>query len=302
MIPYENNPHFDIIYGSVKNCFGDISDSQAATILREVVLAPDEFVIDCGKEKISRREVVQRLADYTVEKYRNKDKKLAYAELLDEAAEIIKHTNDGFISEEDARERSDFMDKITKQEFEHFAALAILRIVHEEEYHELRHEILFQLQRLREINDLIRKYTRGEVNSKVSQSEYESALPIYKMLKSLKTLGYGYTLSLKERISLGINHDDDEDLDSDYAYENWIKLLMLLQLRHEQNINAATVTNSINDLCHADEKIGHASTILDDINEQISELRGTLKKRRFDKSRFNMLEEVYNSDNRHYIG
>lgn len=302
MIPYENSPFAENLYAYVQDCFGGVDINTAKNILREAVFAPDDFVIDCQTEQLSRYEVVQKLLQYTAQKYQNQDKQSQYNSMLDEASAVIKNTNDGFISQDDAAQRENFLRHINCQEFEHFAALAVFKMTHSDEYYDLEQEILFQIKRLREINDLIIKFTRADVNSEVSKGEYERALVVYKLLKSLKGLGYGYTLSLKERKNLGINHDDDEDLDNDYAYENWIKLLMLLALRREQNINAATITNSINDLCHADEKVGHVSTILDDINGHIAELRGTMQKRRFDKTRFNMIEEVYNSDNSHYIG
>jgi hypothetical protein len=121
------------------------------------------------------------------------------------------------------------------------------------------------------------------------------------MIKSLKGLGYGYNLSRKERINLDIDHDDDEDLSEDFAFSDWIKRLMLLQIRRMEKVNSMTVTNSIRDFCQSDEKIGRTSTILDDMNNKISELRGTIQKRRFDSGRFSMLEEAYETNGRNFF-
>ena len=301
MIPYENYTDFTEIRDIMKDCFPDANDTQLQTILREVVFAPDDYEIDYNGKKLNRKETAKLISEHICNNFAKSDPKAEYDELLESSAKIIKHTNDGYISDEDAEERTNFLNKINKREFELYLALGVLSSGYVESENTMKNELIFRIRRLREMNDLIRKYSRDGKGIEVGRAEYERALPIYKMLKSLKGLGYGYNLSRKERISLDIDHDDDEDLMDDFAFSDWIKRLMLLQLRRSEKINAMTNTNSIRDFCQSDEKIGYTSTLLDDVNNKISELRGTIQKRRFDSGRFSMLEEAYETNGRNFF-
>lgn len=301
MIPYENHTDFSDVREVLKNCFPDANDVQLQTIMREVVFAPDDYEIEYNGQKLNRKETAKMISENICNNFAKSNPKEEYDELLESAAKIIKHTNDGYISDEDAEERTTFLNKINKREFELYLALGVLSSGYVKDEKTMKNELIFRIRRLREMNDLIRKYSRDGKGVEVGRTDYERALPIYKMLKSLKGLGYGYNLSRKERINLDIDHDDDEDLTEDFAFGDWIKRLMLLQLRRSEKINAMTNTNSIRDFCQSDEKLGHTSTILDDMNNKISELRGTIQKRRFDSGRFSMLEEAYETNGRNFF-
>ena len=301
MIPYENHNDFSEVKQIVKDCFPDADDAEMQAILREVVFAPDDYEIEHNGQKFKREELAQKISQHICNNFAKSDPKAEYDDMLESAAEIIKHTNDGYITEEDATERENFLTRINKREFELYLALGVLSSGYAKEDNDLKNELIFRIRRLREMNDLIRKYSRDGKGIEVGRAEYERALPIYKMLKSLKGLGYGYNLSRKERINLDIDHDDDEDLAEDFAFSDWIKRLMLLQIRRMEKVNSMTITNSIRDFCQSDEKIGRTSTILDDMNGKISELRGTIQKRRFDSGRFSMLEEAYETNGRNFF-
>lgn len=301
MIPYEDHTDFSEVFAIAKECFPDADDAQVGSILREVVFAPDDYEIEYNGQKMKRSEAAQKLSEHICNNFAKDDPKEEYDDLLESAAKIIKHTNDGYISIEDAEERENFLNKINKREFELYLALGVLSSGYVKEENAMKNELIFRIRRLREMNDIIRKYSRDGKRIEVGRDEYERALPIYKMLKSLQGLGYGYNLSRKERINLGIDHDEDEDLTEDFAFSDWIKRLMLLQLRRSEKINSMAITNSIRDFCQSDEKIGRTSTILDDMNNKISELRGTIQKRRFDSGRFSMLEEAYETNGRNFF-
>lgn len=301
MIPYENYADFDEVKKIVQDCFPEANEAELQTILREAVFAPDDYEMEYNGKKISRNEAAEKISEHILNDFASDDPKAEYDDILENAANIIKHTNDGYISDEDATERENFLTRINKREFNLYLALGVLSAGYTKDDNNLKNELIFRIRRLREMNDLIRKYSRDGKGIEVGRAEYERALPIYKMLKSLKGLGYGYNLSRKERINLDIDHDDDEDLTEDFAFSDWIKRLMLLQLRRMEKINSMTITNSIRDFCQSDEKIGRASTILDDVNNKISELRGTIQKRRFDSGRFSMLEEAYETNGRNFF-
>lgn len=301
MIPYENHTDFEEVRKIVKDCFPEADDAEVLAILREVVFAPDDYEIEYKNQKYKRSDLAQKISEHICNNFALKDPKAEYDDMLESAAEIIKHTNDGYITDEDATERENFLIRINKREFELYLALGVMSSGYVKEDNNLKNELIFRIRRLREMNDLIRKYSRDGRGIEVGRAEYERALPIYKMIKSLKGLGYGYNLSRKERINLDIDHDDDEDLCEDFAFSDWIKRLMLLQIRRMEKINSMTITNSMRDFCQSDEKIGRTSTILDDMNNKISELRGTIQKRRFDSGRFSMLEDAYETNGRNFF-
>ena len=167
--------------------------------------------------------------------------------------------------------------------------LALLKLCPSLYDEKLINQLIYKVRSLRELNDLIRKYTKDEVSVNTNEKDYEQAKVVYRLLKSLQSLGYGYTINPKEKENLGICHDDDEDLSEDYAYDNWIKRLMLLQLRRETRQSDALNANNLSAMLSSN--IGKTSTFFDDMGGRIAELRGALQKRRFDTNRFNMLEE-----------
>lgn len=293
MFPYQDGKYFDSLYQTVQNCYPQLDKSAARDVLRELILAPKSDMITIGNTQYSRAEIIQTLKYQLNGENEEKPFDVRYHDLLEAALKTIKHMNDGYITEEDYEERKNFLDKINKKEFQVFTLLALLKSCHSLDNPELTGQLIYKVRSLRELNDLIRKYTKDAVAVNTDVRDYEQAKLIYKMLKSLQGLGYGYTISPKEKENLGISHDDDEDLSEDYSFDNWLRRLMLLQLRRETRATGAINSNNLSAMFESN--IGKSSTFFDDIGGRISELRGALQKRRFDSSRFNMLEENYES-------
>lgn len=293
MFPYQDGKYFDSLYQVVQQCYPQLDKAGARDVLRELILAPKSDSITIGNAQYSRSEVIQTLQYPLNGENEEKPFDERYHDLLEAALKTIKHMNDGYITEEDYEERKNFLDKINKKEFQVFTLLALLKSCHSLDNPELFGQLIYKVRSLRELNDLIRKYTKDAVAVNTDVQDYERAKLIYKMLKSLQGLGYGYTISPKEKENLGISHDDDEDLSEDYSFDNWLRRLMLLQLRRETRATGAINSNNLGAMFESN--IGKSSTFFDDIGGRISELRGALQKRRFDSSRFNMLEENYES-------
>lgn len=291
MFPYQDGKYFNSLYQAVQACYPQLDTPAARDVLRELILSPQKDKININGENISKTEIVQSLR----RKLNNEDEPKPfderYHDLLEAALKTIKHMNDGYITEEDYKERGNFLKNINEKEFDVFTLLALLRLCPLEDSQELEGQLIYKIRSLRELNDLIRFYTKDAVEVNTDIQDYEKAKMIYKMLKSLQGLGYGYTISQKEKENLGISHDDDEDLANSYAYEDWLKRLMLLQLRRETRQDDNLKANNLNAMFS--NNIGKSSTFFDEVGGRISELRGVLKKRRFDSSRFNMIEENY---------
>lgn len=282
---YESCAYFNTLYEAVNNAFPRIDRNNARTILREVILAPDDYVVEFEDASYNKKQMMGIIARSLIGMCVKSSPQSTFEQTIEAVANIIKHMNDGYISAEDAEERRVFLEEAARSEFDLFTAYALRQATKQYNEDTLR-ELKLNIIRLREFRDLIENYTRDEVDTEVSRMEFEQARPIYKMLKSLQSLGYDYNFSPKERSGLGIDHEDDEDLTDSFNYVNWLKRLMLLQLRKETAELKTDGTPAVNT-----QPQNSYPSIIAGVEEQISQLRGTYDKRRFDKNRFIMLKQ-----------
>ena len=285
---YESCKYFESLYEATESCFPNISRQNAKTIFREVILAPDDYVVEFNDKSYDKKRLSALLAHELALSCVEETPQQTYHDIMENAAEIIKHMNDGYITDEDYEERQNFLGLLERYEFMLFAAYCFLFL--SKTYEEAQiNEILLNIIRLREVRDLISNYTRDEKGITTDKDEFERARPIYKMLKSLKNLGYDYNFSPKERESLNIDHEEDDDLKETFRHENWLKRIMLLQLRNEIPEEEAQTTE-VSDVANA-VKYGAKRLSAEEIDEKIAKLRGVYSQRRFDRNRFHMLEE-----------
>ncbi|MBR6355539.1 MAG: hypothetical protein IKR92_01675 [Alphaproteobacteria bacterium] len=284
---YESCKYFDTLYDATEKCFPNVNRENAQTILREVILAPDDYTVEFNDDTYDKHKIMDMLAHTLTMSCVEESPEQTYRDIINCAAEIMKHMNDGYITDEDYDERQNFIERIDRYEFTLFAAYSFLQTTHSDD-ETVMAEVALNIVRLREIRDLITNYTRDEKGITTDREEFERAKPIYKMLKSLQTLGYDYNFSPKERQSLDIDHEDDDDLNGYFKYENWLKRIMLLQLRKEIVVQTATESAAQYTPSRPSEE---------DLSDRIAMLRGTYNKRRFDKNRFIMLESSKESLN-----
>ncbi|MBR1825876.1 MAG: hypothetical protein IJ770_04745 [Alphaproteobacteria bacterium] len=280
---YEKCTYFDVLYEATEKCFPYVSEQNARTIFREVILAPDDYMVEFNTESYNKAQIMEMLATQLTRSCVEESPQQTHREIVEQAAEIIKHMNDGYITDEDYAERQDFLKTTERYEFALFTAYCLLKSVNFDNQTRLN-EMTLNIVRLREIHDLIVTYTRDEQGVTTDRDEFERAKPLYKMLKSLQNLGYDYHFSPKERASLGIDHEDDEDLSDHFNHENWLKRIMLLRLRQE------TAETSENTETSAPAEYEPSRRSPEEVSEQIARLRGTYNKRGFDKNRFLVLE------------
>lgn len=283
---YSSCTYFQTLYEAVESNFPAVSSTDAATILRETILAPDDYELDFNDTIYTKHELLSMFGHTLAQKCITDDKETTHAMILETTADIIKHMNDGYISQDDYSERQEFLEKINRYDFMLFAALAFTK-ASEENDASLFSELILNIVRLREIKDLIENYTPDIVNQETTVQDFERAKPIYKMLKSLQNLGYNYNFSVKERVSLGIDHEEDEDLGDKFNFTHWLKRLMLLQLRKEVGGTSATASVAVNNNKEEDEPTSSY--------DRIARLRGIYNKRKFDIQRFNMIEQTKNT-------
>lgn len=284
---YSSCTYFQTLYEAVESNFPAVSSTDAATILRETILAPDDYELDFNDTIYTKHELLSMFGHTLAQECITDDKETTHAMILETTADIIKHMNDGYISQDDYSERQEFLEKINRYDFMLFAALAFTKASGENN-DSLFSELVLNIVRLREIKDLIENYTPDIVNQETTVQDFERAKPIYKMLKSLQNLGYNYNFSVKERVSLGIDHEEDEDLGDKFNFTHWLKRLMLLQLRKEVAGTPATASVTVN---NKEEEEDEPTSSYD----RIARLRGIYNKRKFDIQRFNMIEQTKNT-------
>ena len=282
---YENCTYFSTLYDAVCNSFPQIDMENARTILREVILAPDDYTVEFEDASYDKKQMTDLIAKALIALCITGSPQETFEKTIEDVANIIKHMNDGYITNEDAQERRDFLANAARREFDLFVAYALRHAGGQYDMEKMR-ELKLNIIRLREFQDLVESYTRDEVEVEVSREEFEQARPIYRMLKSLQSLGYDYNFSPRERESLNIDHEDDNDLDDDFNYVNWLKRLMLLQLRKEIPALPSNATDFVNAGSTSD-----LSSSNNDLESRIAQLRGAYNKRRFDSRRFIMLEQ-----------
>lgn len=292
MSRYESCDYFGELYKAVNDAFPLISANDARTLLRETILAPEDYTVEFGDDIYDKPHMMSLIAHQIILNCAGENPEQTFSEIIEEVAAVIKHMNDGYISDEDFELRQNFIKKAERCEFMLFSALALYKaaILNNDVIY---HEITLNIIRLREYQDLVLNYTRDEKNIEIDRTEYQQALPIYKMLKSLQALGYDYNFSPKERSGLGIEHDDDEDITDDFNYVNWLKRLMLLQLRKEALSN---VTDNVEYTNTENKRLQNIASQPvpeepEGIEQRIAQLRGIYSKRRFDRNRFIMLEK-----------
>lgn len=278
---YSECTYFYTLYDAVEQCFPAVSRSDACTILREMILAPDDYELDFNDATYDKFQLLSLLGHALAQKCILNDKETTHYNTLETAANVIKHMNDGYISQSNYMERKEFLETISRNEFMLFTALSCTKAA-EEDDNVFFGELILNIIRFRELKDLIENYTPDMVDEETTVQDFERAKPIYKMLKSLQSLGYNYNFSAKERTSLNIDHEQDDDLTDRFNFYNWLKRLMLLQLRKE--ISTPLVKGAAMNVNTSFENL----TDLD----RIAQLRGTYNKRRFDRNRFNMLEHA----------
>ncbi len=229
---YDDCKYFNIIYNAVQKTYPFLEDKISHILLIESIFAYDNYVINLEQKTYIPQEVLQCVGKTLLHECYKDSPKDIYETIIQEASSIIKNMNDGYISSSDYKERCDFITQIERTEFTLFSALSLLKTSNNLSSPDYD-EITLNIRRLRGINDLIKNFTRNSENVKTDKTEYEAAKAVYKLLKSLQSLGYDYSLSMQERTNLNIDHKNDLDLNINYSYKKWLTKIMLFQLRME---------------------------------------------------------------------
>ena len=258
-----------------------LKTSEKMNLVQKALYASKDEVVNDGKDDKKLSSFVEELADAIEKDTFYFDQALS----IDEGQQIIKHMNDGFVSEEDLLEKNNFVDMSFQRETELITCLGLyeksVQLGNKEakvKYDELR----LKLQKLREIRSSILTTTGNEADKKVEREEYEKALHYYRFLSFMRDMGKNPTENQLAEFSmrakeLQVAHNMDVEMLPGYSF--YTRLLEDVRRADvaERNAQEHSFDNSLSYNRSPGEFIymaKHVSTKQEDIRTRIERLRG----------------------------
>ena len=90
---YEGCTHFYMLYEATENCFPSVSWQNACTVLRETILAPDDYTVEFGNKTYDKTEIMRMLSAELSLSCVYESPQQTHHDILENAANIIKHMN-----------------------------------------------------------------------------------------------------------------------------------------------------------------------------------------------------------------
>jgi len=199
--------------------FPMVEAEQLERITREVAFAPKNRMIEIDENRRLNAEDLRFVVANGMEKAPLDERNFLYAtsienlnsetssveeffRWLSETTTILKHMNDGYVTEEDARERESFLDFTDQRESELMVCLGLYQSCQSPQAEERAKFIRYKLQKLREMRTSIKFLTKEGADVTSTRSEYDAAIPYYKYFKNLQKLPFGYDLPEADRRAL----------------------------------------------------------------------------------------------------
>ncbi|MBQ7660067.1 MAG: hypothetical protein IJS26_04970 [Alphaproteobacteria bacterium] len=224
-----------ILKKAIVRQFPMVEAEQLERIAREAAFAPKNRMIEIDENRRLNVEDLRFVVANGMEKAPLDERNFLYAtsienlnsetssveeffRWLSETTTILKHMNDGYVTEDDAKERQSFLDFTDQREGELMVCLGLYQSCRSPQAEERAKFIRYKLQKLREMRTSIKFLTKEGSDVMSTRSEYDVAIPYYKYFKNLQKLPFGYDVPYEERQKLGIDHSADRDMASDYDF------------------------------------------------------------------------------------
>ena len=293
----QQNPR-NIMFNAMGGENSNLKAPERMNLVQKALYASKDEVINDGKDDKKLSAFVDELADAIEKDTFYFDQALSierincetstmneYFTWIDEGQQIIKHMNDGFVSEEDLSEKNNFIDMSFQRETELITCLGLyeksVQLGNQEakvKYDELR----LKLQKLREIRSSILTTTKNEADKKVEREEYERALHYYRLLSFMRDMGKNPTQNQLAEFrmrakELQVEHDMDVEMLPGYSF--YTRLLEDVRRADvlERNAQERSFDHSLSYNRSPGEFIymaKHVSTKQEDIRTRIERLRG----------------------------
>lgn len=260
---YVQKKQNEIIKCALKETYTNLNERELREITRESVFAPPERKISISGREMTASDLryetsvsiensaSSRLIDCkydmqtelaeSIERINSGTNSVEeYFSWLNTTTDILKNMNDGYVSQEDLNNRNKFLDITDQREADLMLCLGLLAGSTNPKALETSKNLQYKLQKLREMRSAIKMATRNQCDVEISRTEYESAIPYYKVFKALQKLPFGYDVAKQQKINLGIYHDDDEEFDEDYNYYVFLVNQALDEMKIEDNYYVAS--------------------------------------------------------------
>lgn len=259
---YATKSQSDIIKFSLKETYNNLSEKELREFTREAVFAPNDRIITISSRQISASDLRYELANQieqlsALKMPNNESSQIAqansievinsgtnsteeYFSWLNITVNILKNMNDGFVSDDDLTVRNKFLTDTDQRETELMLCLGLLDNCRHPKAHDFALNLRYKLQKLREMRSAIQLSTRNKSDVEINRTEYERAIPYYKAFKTLQKLPFGYDINKKQKIDLGIDHDDDDDLEENFSYYDLLLENTLNEMRQEDEMYIAS--------------------------------------------------------------
>lgn len=216
-----DNPK-SIIMRAVQQEYKDIDRQEAEKITRELVLAPKKSTIKIGNKEVPVSDLRLSIA-LSIEAFgAETSSEEEYFSWFSESSEIIQHMNDGFVSEEDLKERNDWLEASLTREAEIMTCLGLLQGCPHPEAKKHYNSLYNKLVKLRQIRSSIKESTANKadqpekVDIKQKESDYKKAVVYVAAMREFIKRSSRWNMQKKTLNKLNVYHGDDDDLADDY--------------------------------------------------------------------------------------
>lgn len=256
-----------IIRQHLKKAYPKLSERETAVLSREIIFAPAHYNVPLNDKPTPIASVRENLAD-TIERHAATENFIPYsldaeiADLIEQSNcetssmneyyrwvsatyDILRHTQDGEITDEDLSERKTFITLSYDREAELLLCLSLYEgagLAHNQEKVNL---LRFKLARLRELRSIV-KNTADHTTHKHKLHNLEAYC---QYCAELMQKDIHQPLNLNLKLNLDIEHSNDEDLDENYSHLSRLREMILLMMRllelpveQNQRVNPQTLT------------------------------------------------------------
>ncbi len=240
-----------ILNQAIQKQYPDLDKQNLNRIARETVFAPSRRMVEIDEQRRLSGSDLRFVVANSLEQAPIRDQVFAYANSIEtlncetssveeffrwlsETTTILKHMNDGYVTEEDAAERQSFLNFTDQREAELMVCLGLYQSSKSPQAEERAKFIRYKLQKLREMRTSIKFLTKDAADVTSTRSEYDAAIPYYKYFKSLQKLPFGYDIPRDERKKLGLDQASDINVIEDYDFYAKLASDLLDEMAHKE--------------------------------------------------------------------
>lgn len=293
----QKNPR-NIMFNALGGKESRLNPPEKMNLVQKALYASEDEIINDGQENKKLSQFVHELAEAieqdtfyfeqanSIERINCETTTMnEYFTWIDEGQEIIKHMNDGFVSEDDLTERNGFVDMSFQRETELLTCLGLYERsmqMGNKEAKDKFDELRLKMQKLREIRSSILVSTGNEADRKVEREQYEVALEYYRLLGLMRQMGKQPSRSQIEEfreksIELKVSHHVDVELLPGYSFYTRLLEDVRHADRNEREVKEQSFDHSLSYNRSPGEFLymaKHIEAKEDDIRLRIERLRG----------------------------